>query len=113
MDQHLLNLRKVFSSVARGKHDYVKQLQDLTNKDKHPLVINDLAESFHTMLEKLEAKELQLQEALKQGESPGKELRALQIQINQVKKHEEVLKVTDSWFFKEMQKRKAEHMKKS
>jgi methyl-accepting chemotaxis protein len=116
MDELLLQLRKICRSIARGKHDYVKQLEALTLEGKHPKEISDLAESFSLMLVKLEIREHRLQEALEElkskNDSLRKKIHTLEINIDQIKKKRAVVDVAQSKFFKDIQKKAKERRKK-
>ncbi len=116
MDKLLPQLRKICSSIARGKRDYVKQLEALTLEGEHPKEISDLAESFSLMLIKLEVREHQLQEALEELKSKNDSLRKkvhmLEINIDQIKKKKDIVDVAQSKFFKEIKKKAKERRKK-
>lgn len=116
MDEVLKNIRDVCRAIARGNRDYIGQLEELTIEGRHPKVITDLAESFSLMLVKLQAYEYELEKALEQLKEQNNSLKGkvhtLKIDIDKMKKASAVAQITQSAFFKEIQKKVKNRRKK-
>ena len=103
-------------SITNGDYSQVKSLEELTIEGRYPKEITDLAESFSVMLLKLEARELKLEEIIeelkkakaqiqKHNETLIKKVTTLVIDIDSIKKTQEVYKITETPFFKEIKQK--------
>jgi len=59
----LLNAAK---KVSMGAYDQTNSLMELTNQDKYPALVSQLAEAFGMMIVQVEARELNLEQLLDQ-----------------------------------------------
>ncbi len=62
--------------VARGEHQFVDELLELTKEGKYPAVISELAESFGLMWVQVEARELHLESMIDELAGKNRELEA-------------------------------------
>lgn len=108
---------------AAGNYDKVDELLDLTKEKEHPKLISELAESFGMMIIKIEAREFRLEQIIEDLERTKKELeiakkrlamenielknevRKLRIEIDPCQKAKDVADITETDYFKYLQKK--------
>jgi class 3 adenylate cyclase len=69
-------LMHLAQKVARGEHQYVDELLELTKGGKYPAVICELAESFGLMWIQVEAREMHLEKVIEELAGKNRELEA-------------------------------------
>jgi class 3 adenylate cyclase len=67
-------LMDLTQKVARGEHQYVDELLELTKEGKYPAVICELAESFGLMWVQVEAREMHLEKVIDELARKNREL---------------------------------------
>jgi len=116
MDKLIRQMRDICQSIAKGRYDFIEQLEELTIVGRHPKEITDLAESFSMMLLKLQAHEYELENALLKLKDKNSNLKekvhTLKIDIDQMKRAKAVAEITQSSFFKEIQQKAKKRRKK-
>ena len=129
MDQDSINLQglgqltELCGEFAAGNYDKARDLLELTREQEHPKMITDLAESFGMMIVKIEAREMRLEQIIEDLEKAKKELeiakrklamenvdlknevRKLRIEIDHSQKDKDVADITETDYFKYLQKR--------
>lgn len=118
--ERFISLCKEF---AAGHYDRVNELLDLTKEKEHPKFLSELAESFGMMIIQIEAREFRLEQIIEDLEKTKKELeiakkrlslenidlknelRKLRIEIDHSQKVNDVADITETDYFKYLQKK--------
>ena len=121
--EQLIVLCKEF---AAGNYDKVNDLVELTKEQEQPKLIADLAESFSMMILKIEAREFRLEQIIEDLEKTKEELEIakkklamenvklknevhkLHIGIDHFQKAQDVVKITETDYFKSLQEKAKE-----
>ena len=108
---------------AKGNYEKTNELLELTKERDNPRVIAELAESFGMMIVKIEARELRLEQIIDDLEKTRRdleiakkklarenvelknELHKLQIEIDHSQKAKDVADITETDYFKSLQKK--------
>lgn len=129
MDRNLVQMevleRFIFlcKEFAAGNYDKVNELLGLTKEEEQPRLISELAESFGMMIIQIEAREFRLEQIIEDLEKTKEELeiakkklamenielknelRKVRIEINHSQKAKDVAEITETEYFKYLQKK--------
>lgn len=116
-------IRDICFAISEGNYNQIKDLEELSIEKKYPKVITDLAESFSMMLLKLEAREHELENLIKQLEKAKEKLKeqnkslknriqSMEIHIDKLKQTQEVSEIVQTAFFKELKQKSKKRREK-
>ncbi len=122
----LTRMKELSLRFTVGDYTRTEELFELAKKGRYPALVADMAEAFGMMIVKIEAREFSLENTIEDLEKTKKELEiakarlaeenialkkevlSLAIEIDEHKKAEQVAEITETEYFKDIQKKAGE-----